>query len=290
MLDTTRKLASSAAALGLTVLHSRRTITTVSALALAAVALAGCSVAGDTDAPAGSDTATTQSGGTGSSSRTGDASGDEPIDAEAGGTTVYTYDDQRVVGDAPEPYIVDTVVPVVFELPDDLRAATHEGKTLAVDSFTVDATAFSTGVCRLDVEVDWADGGYEALAEPSEYLSDLDEPATAIGHAISGIISYDPTVVDELPADEEVEVGVTYVKDDGTAFTRVDECSEDYEDDLVQLVFSYTEPVVENSPTSLVISDIAVMPGGRGADAATLVVDSHVSANVSATGDWTQSG
>lgn len=289
MRDTTRKLASSAAALGLTVLHNRRTITTVSALALAAVALVGCSAA-DTDVPAGGDTATTQSGGTGSSSSTGDASGDEPIEVEVEDVTVYTYDDHRVVGDGDlEPYVVDTVVPVVFELPDDLRAAVPEDKTLAVDGFTVDATAFSTGVCRLDVEVDWADGGYEALASPSQIQPDLGEAANAIGHVTSNL-TYEPVVVDELPADEEVEVGATYVKNDGTAFTHVDECSEDYADDLIQLLFSYDEPVVETGSAQILTSDIAVVPGGQGgAEGATLVIDSDVYASLSATGDWTRS-
>lgn len=292
MLDSTRKLASSAAALGLTVLHSRRTITTVSALALAAVALAGCSAAGDTDAPADSDTTTSQPGGSNDAGINGNASGDEPVEAEVEGVTTYTFDDRRVVDSSDlEPYIVDTAVPVVFELPDDLRAAAHESKTLAVDSFTVDATAFSTGVCRLDVEVDWADGGYEALAEPSRITSNLDEEAAiAIAHVTSNF-TFEPALVDELPADEEVEVGVTYVQNDGTAFTHVTQCSEDYEDEMLQLLFSYTEPVAENAPTHLIASDIAVVPGGQGgAEGATLIVDSNVSADVSATGDWTRIG
>lgn len=205
--------------------------------ALAVAAVLGLSACGGSDST--DQDANTQQGQGNSSAAGKSAEGS----AEAKN---YVFDEVRTAGSEDAPPFVSDAGPVTITLSDGLRTAVPEGAQLIVDSYTVTAKQFETGMCRLDVTVDFAPGGQEAVTEPIRKPGEMSYPDAA-SRAEARLIDYgrDLNVVDTLPSDEQLANKTSYATPDFTQLTLVDECSEDPEDKFTALAFPYTSASAE---------------------------------------------
>jgi len=240
-------------------------------LTMTALMLAGC----------GSGTEETSSGdATGSGDSDAGQSASEPV--------VYQFDEAK--SDDGTPFTA-TDSAVTVQLSDELADAVPTGAQLAVDHFTLQARAFDTGMCRLDVEVAYANGGADTLSAPREGRGDTPESrlvwALLHGDNTPGQAIIEPTVVDELPVDEELERGVEYITEDSTQLTAVHDCSEDADDDFVSLSFLYHGDE-EGELESFADVDVAVVQGGQsGGDGTTIMITGETEADLTPAGAWT---
>ncbi|OYO00729.1 hypothetical protein CGZ95_08895 [Enemella evansiae] len=210
-------------------------LASITALAIAAVL--GLSACGGSDS---TDQSANPQQGQGSSSEAGQST-DGSTEAKT-----YAFDEVRTAGSGDALPFVSDAGPVTITLSDGLRAAVPEGAQLIVDSYTVTAKQFETGMCRLDVTVDYAPGGQEAVTEPIRKPGEKNYPDAA-SRAEARLIDYgrDLTVVDTLPSDEQIANKTSYATPDFTQLTLVDECSEDPEDKFTALAFPYTSASAE---------------------------------------------
>lgn len=135
----------------LTVANSRstrrtalRAVASAAALGVATLGLAACGSSSD-DSDANSA-----------------AGGDQANAEETVEPTVYNFDELITTGPTPPPTVLDGG-PVVVELSEGLKEAVPADVDLAIERYLVSAKAFPGGECRVDVSIEYADGGLEAL-------------------------------------------------------------------------------------------------------------------------------
>ncbi|WP_433676895.1 hypothetical protein [Microbacterium gorillae] len=234
------------------------------------------------------------SGGDSGATASSPESGSESVEQPTATQNIYQFDEARVMDEDDQiPFVsIDADSPITVRLSEDLVAAVADGLVVAVDHFVVTATAFSTGVCRIDADVFYADGGQEALSAPtSEYKS---EPLQNVAASLIGIYpgrEDEVLIVDAPPTDDELEYEARYITADGATLTLVDDCSDDPQatDSAQELEFPYTT-LVDDLPyrTGIATAYVGVAPGGgqSGGVGTTVVLTGEVDADVSPTGSW----
>lgn len=246
--------------------------TTISALAGLALVLSAC---GGDD----SDAAEDSTGGT-----------DNEQVAEEQAANVYQFDQAKVAdGDDAESFYPPAGEPVTVHLSNELAALVPEDNPVAVHSFALTARSFETGICALDVEVEYEDGGLEALhayyeSDPGGDSESRGDPQERIGSKLVG--SSADQVVGSLPEDDQLEQGQVYVTEDGTGFTVVEECSADEENNLAVLGFPHTDLdfLNDSRPSSHQFAEVEVVVHS---DGSIVLNEPNVrGAEVSASGDW----
>lgn len=262
----------------------------------------------------------------GLSACSGEESSTPGEDAAAALPDVATYDfeDQRVADpDEVPPYVVEDS-PVVIKLSDELKEVVPDGHEMAVEQFLVTAKTFSTGMCRTDFEITYADGGFDALtelrqtardrraADAEEYLAeylaehgeypyndseerdaelagvpiDFDEAIPVWG------LGNDVEVVSDPPADEDLEEETNYATEDGTHFTVVSNCERTLSVKFPSM--TWTDELDEAlelgntpAPDSFASVEIGVSQGTSGGpDGTSLILEGYVEADVSVAGEW----
>lgn len=234
------------------------------------------------------------SGGGAGATASSPESGSESVEQPAVTQNVYQFDEARVMDEDDQiPFVsIDADGPITIRLSKDLVVAVPDGLVVAVDHFVVTATAFSTGVCRIDADVIYTDGGQEALSAPtSEYKS---EPLQNVAASLIGLYpgqEDEVLIVDTAPRDDELEYETRYITADGATLTLVDDCSDDPRDmDAAQeLEFPYTT-LADDLPyrTGIATAHVGVAPGGgqSGGAGTTVVITGEVHADVSPNGAW----
>lgn len=211
---------------------------------------------------------------------------------------VYQFDEARVVDeDEQVPFVsTDADGAITVRLSPDLAAAIPDDLDVAIDYYVVTTKAFSTGVCRIDAQITYAEGGQEALSEAtSEYSS---EPLQNVAGSIIDL--YPGTeekvqIVAESPSDDAIDNETIYMTSDGSTLTIVDDCSEDVGDTdfAEEIEFPYTA-LIDDKPyrQSFATAYVAVVPGGgqSGGDGTTTVITGEVKAEVGPNGTWRQKG
>lgn len=222
-------------------------------------------------------------GGSDTSEKKGTGSSPGPDESAA---VTYQFDEARVADSADQTPFVTTETSITVKLSDELAAAIPDGESMTIESFTLRPEALASGMCRLDVDVDYADGGAEALA-----ATHADEdPAEAIVLRLASLYIDETSgdaIVDELPSNDEIDSDrATFVTKDFEHIAIIDQCSEDNEDDMVDLVLPYLEDTGDNFASV----ELAVLPGGgqAGGEGTTTIVTGQADAQVSASGKWTK--
>jgi len=210
--------------------HSLR-ITTAAALILATgLGLAACGV--DEEPTAGSESKSAVD-------ETASSEGAEP--AAAAPESVYDFSNLLVLdGESAPPWFSERGEDVRVELTDELKQLVPEGHDIVVDSFDLHARVFATGVCALDVTVNYApDGpgvqgftaGTKELHPGSEFAAtelssdELIWRALGVGQSTDGVIG-SPQIVDDFPADDDLTVDTKYATADYTKLTFTKECQD----------------------------------------------------------------
>ncbi|GAA4521773.1 hypothetical protein GCM10023160_09200 [Brachybacterium paraconglomeratum] len=248
-------------------------------LAVASIAFAGCSGGSEGDgdtAPAGGSDGETSS---------------EKLPEQV----VYQFDEARVErSDDQEPF-VSSDSEVVVQLSDDLKAAIPDERSVAVDHFVLSSKAFVTGMCRLDVEVVYTESGQQALAESNPDSDESPQEKVFAALADGGVDEED--VVDEIPADEDLEKDAQYFTSDFSHMTLIDECSEDDDNNFAYLRFSYEQEDTDDPDAipgelgAFANVSVAVIPGGQGGSEGTsMIINGFTHAEVGVTGEWSQPG
>ncbi|WP_236865961.1 hypothetical protein [Brevibacterium daeguense] len=179
----------------------------------------------------------------------------------------------------------------MVQLSGELAAAIPEDSAVAIDELVLTATAFSTGICRLEVEIVYTDGGMEVVAAGAVSPRDSAEENAAVVLLNAGTRA-DIEAVAEVPSDDEVEKDVTYVTNDLSHITVVDECSDAADDDFASLKFPYSvQPerpdAMEGDIHEFATAEVAVIPGSQGgSDGASIIITGDTDAELTATGQW----
>lgn len=247
-----------------TIRAAQRGAAAVSLTVAAVLALTGCGGGSDTSGKSGT--------------------GSSPGPDESASVT-YQFDEARVADSADQTPFVTTEKSITVKFSDELKAAIPDGKSMTIESFTLRPEALASGMCRLDVDVDYADGGPEALTASAE-----EEPAEEIVSRLADLNideSSGDAIVDELPSSDEIDSGrATFVTKDFQHIAIIEKCSEDSEDDMVDLDMPYLEET-DNDFASV---EIGVLPGGgqAGGEGTTTILTGDSDAEVSASGKWTK--
>lgn len=238
-----------------------RVSTVTAALAGVALVLTACSGGGDADA---------------------EAKG-KSEDSE-GSVTVYNFDSAKVADSDEESFVVNDEA-VTVALSDELQAAVPSGKAVAVEQFTVKPKIMPTGLCRVDVHVEYADGGLESVqANPKYDHQDTAEKAV-VGNLFNEAFDDDDKVVDEVPSDDDVQEDVHYLTSDFENYTFVGDCNEGDDETFVSTEFPYNNPTEDD--TYFAAARISIMPGGgEGGEGAATTISGDTKAELSANGKW----
>ena len=165
----------------------RRTMTAATLMMSASMVLAAC-------------------GGTGTDTEDLAQAGADEGSENSGTPGVYQFDEARTAVYTDQEPFTSNDQPVTVKLSDELAAAMPDGRSIAVDHFTVDASALDGGLCRAEVSISFAEGGEEAILD-SDYFDDDDMPADKIVSSITDSwIYHEDFVVDELPDDFECPI------------------------------------------------------------------------------------
>ncbi|MBO4145958.1 hypothetical protein QWJ06_05380 [Kocuria rhizophila] len=221
----------------------------------------------------------------------------------SGAPAVYQFDEARVADWDDQVPFSSSEGAVTVTLSDELRGVLPADSEVAIESYTLTATSFGTGICRLDVEVSYVDGGLEFLKQPrrnpaegGEYRDETEQWNVLFGFSDERL--EDEGLVDAASSDDEIGTDAVYFTSDFTHATFVDECSDDAEDDLVELRFPYSAgpeaPEANKSDESLpsfAEVEVAVVPGSQsGSDGATILIAGDTEAEVTANGQWAPAG
>ncbi|WP_159401648.1 hypothetical protein [Streptomyces sp. NRRL F-5053] len=201
---------------------------------------------------------------------------------------IYQFDQARVsTSGNQEPFVARNGRATVA-LSGELAGALPEGSAMAVDHFTLRAKAFRTGICRLDADITYKDGGRKALMAGRQDHED-NSPQSALMSALTGhSVDTEEEIVDEPPGDDETTKGSRYVTRDLSHITVVKECSEEDDDHLVKLAFPYAHaPQGEgiHSSADFAYVKIAVSENQDGGSAS-IIITGGTDAEVSASGEW----
>ncbi|GAB3563356.1 hypothetical protein [Spelaeicoccus albus] len=262
----------------MTIRTAQRAATAAALTLTAAMALTACGGSSDSDVKAGGTTA-----GAGSSQAAGDT----------GDAAVYQFNNTRVGDSEDETPFVTTKDSIIIKMPDELKAAIPDGSRVAIDTFTLTPQAFSTGICRLDVAIDYAGGGKKALTSVDPYGEDEGPASNLLVYMIDHGLETNggDKVVDKVPSNDQVEEGSTYVTKDMEHITFVNECSDDNEDDIFELTNPYIEQDSKEAGNDKFASvDIAMVSGGgqSGGAGTTTIITGGTAADVSIDGKWKQ--
>lgn len=199
---------------------------------------------------------------------------------QSGQAAVYQFDEAKTDDGTP---FMATDLPVTVQLSDELVEAAPSGTQLTVDHFRLNATAFDTGSCRLDVEVAYANDGANVLSAPRDRGRNAHEYVMA---ALTLNRQYtDVIVADALPNDEDLENNQTYMTEDFTGMTFVDSCSEDVDDRFIPLAFAY--PDDEGDLEEFAVADVSVVRGSQSSsDGATVMIIGDTEADLTPAGAW----
>lgn len=255
MTTRTVKRAASAAALSLTGM----------------LALAGCSGSDDSGA---ADT----------------GSGDDSDKATQAAAT-YQFDEARVTDQyKADPYMTSES-PITIALSDELKATVPDGKKIAIDHYTITPKAFDTGLCRLDVDIAYADGGQQSITEALPRDDDADADHTFFTKIAPGALDGAESV-EALPSNNEISDTGAWFTRDHTKLTIVDDCSSDVNDSaesLIDLRFPYTNPGKTNNADDIRFADadIFVASGSQsGAESTTTFIRGETVTEIAANGEW----
>lgn len=196
-------------------------------------------------------------------------------------STVYQFDEAKTGDDTP---FAASDSPVTVELSNELEQALPSAAQLTVGRYMISAKAFETGMCRLDVETVFANGGQDTLSATRERGGD--NPHEFVMSALTKDRKYsDAVVVDEPPSDEDLENDGEYITEDFSKMTFIDRCSEDADDRFLSLDFLY--PGEDGELESFADVDIAVVGGTQSGSArTTLFLTGDTGANVTPAGEW----
>lgn len=219
-----------------------------------------------------------------------DESGADSATSEQASEAVYQFDEARVADDdLQEPFTV-TDAAVAVKLSSELSKAIPDGAAMTVDHHTVRAKAFETGMCRIDLGLSYNNAGQQAMtaSRTSDGGSSDPVPERLVGALTSGDSGSGAQFVDQRPSDDQLEEGGEYVTKDLSNVTFVDECSEDAEDPMVHIHFSY--PNGDGELDEFAVFRVAVMSGGgqAGGDGTTIALTGDTEADVSPSGKWMQ--
>lgn len=205
---------------------------------------------------------------------------------EAASPTVYDFDNVRVASTEDQiPFTADGES-ITIKPSEELLAAMPDGARQTIDHYTISAKAFDTGICRLDVEIEFVHNGKEALSAPHPMSGET--PTTHImGGITKGYHFNEKALVDKLPADDELENKGFYFTKDFSQATFVDYCGEDNDDQITYLSFPTYQKIDDNEIDNFAVASIAVIQGGQsGTDGVTVVITGETLADVSPTGKW----
>lgn len=182
---------------------------------------------------------------------------DEETQEQIGDEHVFEFEqakDQRGGGQGHEPHHPSPGEPVIVQLSDELEALAPEDSPMVVQSYTINPKTLGNNACRLNIEIEYTDGGLEAMLEeegvdPSADPEEPHAPGTRFGFPLPMWLTdtMDGQIVDALPSDEEVigteapvsNVGSAqvYFTDDYSAMSFVDECNADETESFIRLQF-----------------------------------------------------
>ncbi|NDR52723.1 hypothetical protein [Actinomyces sp. 565] len=230
----------------------------------------------------------------------GDAGGDAAVTQEASETSnavVYEFEEARVNDSDDQTVLAAVEQPLVVRLSDELKTAVEaDGGVVAVKQFTITAKSFSTGMCRVDVDVDYSsDDAFNTVAqrliedeharhEGVENYNFDDEQDVFWKYVVD--THGEAEIVESVPEDSELSNSNTsYVTSDYSHATIVKEC-DDLDDEEVAFPY-YILPSRENInvwdiAASLEYEIISGVDGG----ATIYATKGYANADLSISGDW----
>lgn len=175
---------------------------------------------------------------------------------------LYQFDELRVADPEHMPTIASrSAEKVTMRLSDELKGVVPEGNAMAVDSYELRPRVFPSGICALDVKVNYAGGGKDALKAPME-VGPNDSSAERVNASEQSRMVYRLTgnsnfadedllqVVDRLPSDDELAKEGFYLKSDYSEMTFVTACVRSTGEATASLVFPFTQPLDRKSSSS----------------------------------------
>lgn len=168
-----------------------------------------------------------------SSSAAGNSSGSASVPSVPAGA-VYQFDDQRNqnTDTTTDPAVFKNTA-VRIQLSDDLAKAVPAGKKLDVKSFTLTTKGFPSGMCRTDIDIEYAPGGLEVLKSYSTEYSYYDskgarivKKATVPERVGLGIGVGPTSSVSAVPSDDSLKKG-DFITEDFSHITSVAQCGEE---------------------------------------------------------------
>lgn len=225
---------------------------------------------------------------------TKDTAGQAGEAAQAAGDVVYQFDEALVTDSSDEIPFVTNETSVVIKLSDGLKKALPDGARMNVEQYVLTTKAYSTGSCRVDVSIDYADGGIETLSKPRDNAgkprdeAGSDDPYKSVGAAVARG-SWAEHIVDRLPSDDEIDGSGGYMTKDFREYMEIDECSDAPDDDFISLAFPYE--TAEGRLSDFALAEVAVMSnvGNSGENLVTTAIFGESQASVSPTGSWVKS-
>lgn len=232
----------------------------------------------------------TACGGGGARGAGSDAKNSSPNDNSESGWT-YQFDEAKVAdpGDA-DPMTAGSN-PFTVTLSDELKKASPDAGTLAVNSYQVTTKALPSGLCRMDAKVAFAPGGAQAITK---------DGGAASAYGLMGGNKNNVEVISAIPDDDSVSSdGGDYITKDASQFATVDDCSDENRfgamNSFTDLEFPYAEPISGLSDktgsteheTSLAEVELVLVAGGQsGAEGSTALLKGETILDVSAGGTW----
>lgn len=212
----------------------------------------------------------------------GTSTPDESPAADSSNIVDYQFDDLRVSDpDEVAPFIV-TDQDVVISLSDELTGIVP-ARGVSIESYTLSAKAFPTGICRLDMTIAYNGNGAQEVQQGGDRGPEGNFVTLTDGR---GFFDHTHQMVDALPSDEDIEEGMTYILSDFSRVSVVDECDSSPDDSFISANFPYSDATKYNHVFAN--TDIAVMQGNQaGSDGVTIAITGELpDAKVSPTGAW----
>ncbi|MCV7499013.1 YgdI/YgdR family lipoprotein [Micrococcus luteus] len=219
--------------------------------------------------------------------------------AADGQGSVYDFQNAKIASPKNAVPFVATSQPLVVKPSAAMLAAIRPGKVVGVESFEIASKSFPTGMCRVDIKVNYTPGAKDQLlntwppyakSEPSRKPSV--GPVEGFSRVVLPYVSSGWTVVDALPSDDALEVKAqAFTTPDFDKATIVDKCA-DLADDEVKVMFPYTTDLDKDAPVgqgvfaAAKINVLAHPSGGNGPTTSLSVTPGSLDVEVTATGEW----
>ncbi|MGP5523344.1 hypothetical protein ACTXM3_08595 [Glutamicibacter arilaitensis] len=199
---------------------------------------------------------------------------------------VYQFDEVRVADSDDQVPFSTSDMPVTVQMSEELKGAAPSGVAIAVEKYTVDAKAFSTGICRANVGIEYTAGGKGIIDGTETKFGSNDYENLVNSLFVSETFARAVEVVDELPTDDELKEDAAYITKDATTATFVKSCGEDGDDYMFLLVFPYSG---EDGDLESFATAWPAFVGFAGSNSVQLVIEGNAEADVSPTGAWVAS-